>query len=110
MPFSDDNHWKCGDLVRICTAGGGGWGDPLEREAELVLDDVKDGFVSMRAALDDYGVVIDAGRDDRRRGGNRRQAGRDTQRPGQDRTVPPLRLLRLSEAEELEWVNRNIPR
>ena len=57
--FSDDNHWKRGDLVRICTAGGGGWGDPLEREAGLVLDDVKDGFVSPQAALDDYGVVID---------------------------------------------------
>ena len=57
--FSDDNHWKCGDLVRICTAGGGGWGDPLERDAERVLDDVKDGFVSLESALSSYGVVID---------------------------------------------------
>ena len=57
--FSDDNRWKRGDLVRIYTAGGGGWGDPLERDAERVLDDVKDGFVSLESALSSYGVVID---------------------------------------------------
>ena len=56
--FSDDNVWKKGDLVRICTAGGGGWGDPLDREPDKVLDDVKDGFVSFKAAIDNYGVVI----------------------------------------------------
>ncbi len=57
--FSDDNIWSRGDLVRIYTAGGGGWGDPLEREPHLVNDDVKDGFVTLDAALRDYGVVID---------------------------------------------------
>ena len=56
--FSDDNVWKKGDLVRIHTAGGGGWGDPLEREPDLVLDDVLDGFVSVEAAQKSYGVVI----------------------------------------------------
>lgn len=56
--FSDDNVWNKGDLVRICTAGGGGWGDPLDREPDKVLDDVKDGFVSFNAAIENYGVVI----------------------------------------------------
>ena len=37
--------------MRIHTAGGGGWGDPLKRDVNLVLDDVKDGFVSLEAAL-----------------------------------------------------------
>ena len=38
--------------------GGGGWGAPLDREPDKVLDDVKDGFVSFNAAIDNYGVVI----------------------------------------------------
>ena len=38
--------------------GGGGWGDPLERDVEAVLDDVWDEYVSIDAALRDYGVVI----------------------------------------------------
>ena len=58
-PFSDDNHWQAGDLVRLYTAGGGGWGDPLEREIDLVEKDVRGGFVSLDAARAEYGVVID---------------------------------------------------
>ncbi len=42
------------------TAGGGGWGDPFEREPERVLRDVRDGVVSVESAADDYGVVIGA--------------------------------------------------
>lgn len=45
--------------VRVATAGGGGWGDPLDREPERVLEDVRDEFVSRQSAQDDYGVVID---------------------------------------------------
>ena len=37
-----------GQVVRVVTTGGGGWGDPLEREPELVLRDVIDGKVSLR--------------------------------------------------------------
>jgi N-methylhydantoinase B len=44
----------------IRTAGGGGWGDPLERDVELVLGDVREGLVSREAARREYGVVIDA--------------------------------------------------
>jgi N-methylhydantoinase B len=39
--------------------GGGGWGDPLERDPEAVLEDVLDEYVSLGAARRDYGVVID---------------------------------------------------
>ncbi len=38
--------------------GGGGWGDPLERAVEKVLDDVLDEYVSIEAAEGEYGVVI----------------------------------------------------
>ncbi len=47
-----------GDLLRIVTSGGGGWGSPLDRPAEQVRDDVLDGFVSVDSALADYGVVL----------------------------------------------------
>ena len=43
----------------IRTAGGGGWGDPFERDVELVLRDVLEGLVSPAAAERDYGVAID---------------------------------------------------
>lgn len=41
------------------TAGGGGYGDPLERDPAAVVRDVEYGYVSRRSALEDYGVVID---------------------------------------------------
>jgi N-methylhydantoinase B len=47
-----------GQIVRVCTTGGGGWGDPLEREPALVREDVIDGKVSIEAASRDYGVVL----------------------------------------------------
>jgi N-methylhydantoinase B len=49
---------KQGDLFRHEVAGGGGWGDPLERDPALVLRDVLNDFVSERAAREDYGVVL----------------------------------------------------
>jgi N-methylhydantoinase B len=51
---------KRGDLLRLETCGGGGWGDPLERDPERVRQDVARGFVTAGAAFEDYGVVIDA--------------------------------------------------
>jgi N-methylhydantoinase B len=47
-----------GQVVRVVTTGGGGWGDPLEREPERVLQDVIEGQVSLESARDDYGVII----------------------------------------------------
>jgi N-methylhydantoinase B len=50
---------KAGDAFRIRSGGGGGYGSPLEREAELVAQDVRQGYVSIAAAAEHYGVVID---------------------------------------------------
>ena len=48
-----------GDILIIRTPGGGGYGDPYERDPSLVLRDVVDGLVSASAARRDYGVMID---------------------------------------------------
>jgi len=47
-----------GDVVRIETGGGGGFGHPFDHEAELVLADVRAGFVGAASAKRDYGVVL----------------------------------------------------
>jgi N-methylhydantoinase B len=57
-PLSDGNIVKRGDIVRIETGGGGGWGHPFDREAERVLTDVRGGFVGRVSAEDHYGVVL----------------------------------------------------
>jgi len=49
-----------GDTITIDAPGGGGYGNPLEREPEAVLNDVMEGYVSMERAETDYGVVVDA--------------------------------------------------
>ncbi|MDQ0475201.1 hydantoinase B/oxoprolinase family protein [Labrys wisconsinensis] len=49
-----------GDVFSRPTAGGGGFGDPLERDPALVREDVIDGYVSIERAARDYGVVIRA--------------------------------------------------
>ena len=48
-------------VVRIITPNGGGYGDPLERDPQLVLRDVEDGFVDAEGAARDYGVRIAKG-------------------------------------------------
>jgi N-methylhydantoinase B len=53
---------RAGDVVRVYTTGGGGYGSPLERDPEAVRLDVLDRRVSREAARDIYGVVLD-GRD-----------------------------------------------
>jgi N-methylhydantoinase B len=50
---------KRGDVFRHVIAGGGGWGDPLERDPAAVLEDVLDEKVSVAYARAEYGVVID---------------------------------------------------
>jgi len=51
-------HLDPGSALRFRTGGGGGWGDPLERDPEKVRCDVRDEYVSIEGALRDYGVVI----------------------------------------------------
>jgi len=50
---------KPGDVVAFYSAGGGGYGDPFERDPEMVRRDVIYGYVSVEQAREDYGVVID---------------------------------------------------
>ncbi|MER9236428.1 hydantoinase B/oxoprolinase family protein [Mesorhizobium sp. M0622] len=54
-----------GEWIVGTTNGGGGYGSPLEREPQRVLDDVVEGWVSVEAARNIYGVVVsDAGADE----------------------------------------------
>jgi len=48
--------------VIVRTGGGGGWGDPFERDPEKVRADVLEDLVSVEAARDEYGVVLDGKR------------------------------------------------
>jgi N-methylhydantoinase B len=50
----------CGQRVRLSSPGGGGWGDPIRREPAKVAADVRNGFVSSKAARDVYRVVLDS--------------------------------------------------
>ena len=50
---------KPGDRVATTNPGGGGWGKPLAREIERVIEDVRNGYVSQQAAADEYGVAVD---------------------------------------------------
>jgi len=68
VKFPDEQDFRSVDVVRyrvpegsrviIRTAGGGGWGDPLERDPEKVRWDVIEGYVSREAAEREYGVVL----------------------------------------------------
>ena len=49
---------KRGDIIQITTAGAGGWGDPLQRDVKMVLEDVRNEKLSIKRARDAYGVVI----------------------------------------------------
>jgi N-methylhydantoinase B len=57
-PLSDGNIVRRGDVIRVETGGGGGWGHPFDREPERVLEDVLSHFVSRDSAEADYGVVL----------------------------------------------------
>jgi N-methylhydantoinase B len=50
---------RSGQVLRTCPPGGGGVGDPFERDPAAVLADVRDGFVSVEAAREEYGVAVD---------------------------------------------------
>jgi N-methylhydantoinase B len=64
-----------GDRVTIVAAGGGGYGDPLERDPELVLQDVRKGYVTPERATSDYGVVLSPSNTVDREATARRRAG-----------------------------------
>ncbi len=59
LPIMISTTMKVGESLHHRQAGGGGWGDPLQREPDVVARDVKNEKVSVQAARDDYGVVLD---------------------------------------------------
>ena len=54
-----NNAFDAGGTLLNLTGGGGGWGDPFEREPARVSEDVRQGLVSHESAARDYGVAID---------------------------------------------------
>ena len=80
-----------GDVVRLSTAGGGGHGDPLERDAQRVLDDVLNGFVTVAGAERDYGVVVRNGMLDAAATARLRDSRRPKAAPGRV-TLGPARV------------------
>jgi len=62
--LADDEPVAAGQVIRIRTTGGGGWGDPLTRAYDDVVRDVSWGKVSLDGACDDYGVVLSRGGDE----------------------------------------------
>jgi N-methylhydantoinase B len=89
-----------GDVVRITAPSGAGYGDPLDRDPEMVLTDIANGFVPIAEAADVYGVVlsetgIDAEATQRRRATLRtRQPGEEfvfgKERAAYEARLPPL--------------------
>jgi len=51
------------DELKMVEAGGGGYGDPMERPVEKIMEDVKQGFLSIESAIRDYGVKVDVKKD-----------------------------------------------
>ncbi|MGQ0568102.1 MAG: hydantoinase B/oxoprolinase family protein [Armatimonadota bacterium] len=77
----DDRQWgtidlATGDIQYVRFMGGGGYGDPIDRDPQAVLEDVTLGLVSRKAARAIYGVVLSAGRGNERRGVNRTATAR----------------------------------
>ncbi|MBI3764501.1 MAG: hydantoinase B/oxoprolinase family protein [Chloroflexi bacterium] len=52
-------HLKRGDVARLITATGGGYGDPHQRPVAVIQEDVKNGYITLQQAERDYGVVLD---------------------------------------------------
>jgi N-methylhydantoinase B len=54
-----DHRLRKGDLVRVLRPGGGGLGDPYRRPVAMVLEDVRQRYVSVERAENDYGVALE---------------------------------------------------
>jgi N-methylhydantoinase B len=60
VPSKGSMYLKKGDVVRVETCGGGGYGPARERDPERVLQDVREGKISIERARIHYAVAIDA--------------------------------------------------
>lgn len=59
LPYNASFSFAPGDRIRVQVPGGGGYGNPFEREPELVRGDFIAGLVSAESARDEYGVVLE---------------------------------------------------
>ena len=80
LPTFISTTMQAGDCLYHRMPGGGGWGDPLDRDPEAVLKDVVNGKVSLSSARQHYGVVIDI---HRMKVENEKTAGLRKKRKGQ---------------------------
>ncbi|HSV59532.1 MAG TPA: hydantoinase B/oxoprolinase family protein [Variovorax sp.] len=58
QPYNAAVKFAPGDVIRLVVPGGGGFGDPFEREPERVRKDVRAGLVTQQSAAQEYGVVL----------------------------------------------------
>ena len=58
LPSKVTTQVEPGTRIALRTAGGGGFGDPLERDPQKVQNDVEEDLISVDRAKDEYGVVI----------------------------------------------------
>ena len=48
-----------GDRVRLSVSGGGGYGTPRERDKSMIVEDLREGYITAEGAQRDYGVEPD---------------------------------------------------
>ncbi len=110
--LADDEPVRAGEVIRIRTTGGGGWGDPLDRDPDAVLRDLRWTKVSPGSAHDDYGVVVtgsaDGGdlaydADATRARRDELRAARADREPFFDRGPGYARLAGGATAAEVDW-------
>jgi N-methylhydantoinase B len=82
--LADAEPVRAGEVIRIRTTGGGGWGDPLDRPYDEVARDLRWGKVSRQGARDDYGVVLREGGDIDGAASDELRAARKTERNGDE--------------------------
>ena len=112
--LADDEPVRAGEVIRIRTTGGGGWGDPLDRDPAAVLRDLRWHKVSPRSALDDYAVVVSGSADGddlrvdvgatRKLRASRRADQAGGRRPFFDRGPGYAALAGGTEAADVDWL------
>ncbi len=111
--LADDEPVHAGEVIRIRTTGGGGWGDPLARDVDHVVRDVRWGKVSVPGAARDYGVVVvgpavapaaDSDATDRLRERMRAERAAAGPRPFFDRGPGFAQLSGGAAAAEVDWL------